>query len=548
MNNLWISLKLANGHKKTKLNKLTQSFGQLKEDDFDFEKIERYFRNKKDEGSFQVLSDKTCEDIDLENLFTFLDRTTSPVGQQFLYNRLRNLPKDSNHLKQQEKLVDLMMKDVDFRSFVLSHLHKLKGKDSYYIRSLFQDEPLEPPKWYPIVPFLTFATVLSIIGIFINPAFIFPYLLLLITNFVLHYYNKRNVSIYLSLLPELVKLNRSARGLYKDNRLKEIDPELGKALRYVKAVTFRLSFFDMGASLENDAIGLLYMIIEFIKIQFLLEPLMLFSLLKRLWKKKADIEEIYSFVGQVDFLMSIASLRMGPEKYCIPEISEKKKSLTAKNVIHPLIEHCIPNCIHVDKKSVLITGSNMSGKTTFIRTIAINAITAMTLNTCFADQFSLPRMKIYSAIRISDDLLNDRSYYFEEVLTIKDMIQECQTEIPNLFFLDEIFKGTNTVERVSAGKSVLSWLNKGGNIVFVSTHDMELTDLLHEEYRLYHFSEQVDDKNVDFDYKLKPGKNHNRNAIRILEINGYPESVVQEAVDISLKFDKIRPDFTNFST
>ena len=215
---------MAGRHKKTKLKKLIQSFGQLKDDDFDFEKIDRYFRNKKDDKSLQVLSDKTCEDLDFENLFTFLDRTTSAVGQQFLYDKLRRLPRDSEHMMQQEKLADLMMKNVDFRSFVLSHLHKLKGEDSYYIRSLFQDEPLKTPKWFSFVPFLTFATVLAIVGIFINPAFIFPYLLLLITNFVLHYYNKRNVSIYLSLLPELVKMNRSARELYKDDRLKEIDP------------------------------------------------------------------------------------------------------------------------------------------------------------------------------------------------------------------------------------------------------------------------------------------------------------------------------------
>jgi len=275
MNNLSTSLKLTSSRKKTKLNKLIQSFGQLKEDDFNFEKIERYFRNKKDEGSLQVLSDKICEDIDFESLFTFLDRTTSAVGQQFLYDRLRKIPQDSKLRTQQEKFVDLMMKDVDFRSFVLLQLQKLHRKGSYYIQSLFQDEPLTTPKWFSIVPFLTFATILAIIGIFINPAFIFPYLLLLITNFVLHYYNKRNVSIYLSLLPELVKMNRSARELYKDNRLKELDPALGKALRYVKTVAFRLSFFDMGASLENDVTGLLYMIIEFIKIQFLLEPLML---------------------------------------------------------------------------------------------------------------------------------------------------------------------------------------------------------------------------------------------------------------------------------
>jgi DNA mismatch repair ATPase MutS len=279
---------------------------------------------------------------------------------------------------------------------------------------------------------------------------------------------------------------------------------------------------------------------EIIKVQFLLEPLLLFSLLKQLWKKKTEIEEIFSFVGEVDVLMSIAALRKEPEGYCIPEITETRHSLIAKNVYHPLIEHCVANSIEINKNSVLITGSNMSGKTTFIRTIAINAITAMTLNTCFAEAFSLPRMRILSAIRISDDLVNDKSYYFEEVLTIKDMIDESRNNVPNLFFLDEIFKGTNTVERISAGKAVLSWLAKSDNIVFVSTHDMELTDLLSEEYELYHFSEQVGQKNVAFDYKLKAGKNHNRNAIRILEINGYPESVIQEAIDISKKFDDAR--------
>ena len=534
-------------NKKNDLKKLIESFGQLKDDDFDFEKIDRYFRNKKNDESFQVLSDKTCSDLDFEGLFTFLDRTNSAVGQQFLYNRLRNLPKDSSHLKLEEELIGEIMKKPDFRSFVQSNLYKLNDEEAHYIQSIFQEKPADPPKWLSFTPFLTFASLLSILGILINPAFLFLFILIFITNLVFHYMNKKNVFTYLTLLPELIKMTRIARELYKNKNLKKINPGLNKALKSVRSIGFSLTFFDMGSRVESDYTAILYWFYAQIKIIFLLEPLILFNLLKKLWGKKDDIEEIYSFVGEVDVLTSIASLRKGLEKYCIPEISEKKTPLSAKEVYHPLVEHCIPNSIEVDKESVLITGSNMSGKTTFIRTIAINAITAMTLNTCFADQFSMQRMKIYSAIRISDDLLNDKSYYFEEVLTIKQMILESQKETPNLFFLDEIFKGTNTVERVSAGKAVLSWLNRAENIVFVSTHDMELTDLLHEEYRLYHFSEQVDHKNVDFDYKLKPGKNHNRNAIRILEINGYPESVVQEAVDISRKFDQVRPDFKNIS-
>lgn len=149
---------------------------------------------------------------------------------------------------------------------------------------------------------------------------------------------------------------------------------------------------------------------------------------------------------------------------------------------------------------------------------------------------SFPFLKIFSAIRINDDLMNDKSYYFEEVLTIKDMLNQSQSNSNNLFLLDELFKGTNTVERISAGKSVLSVLAKN-NKVLVSTHDIELTDMLSDHYELYHFSETVSHKSVGFDYKLKEGKLKNRNAIRILEINDYPKEVVQEAIQIATDLD-----------
>ena len=135
--------------------------------------------------------------------------------------------------------------------------------------------------------------------------------------------------------------------------------------------------------------------------------------------------------------------------------------------------------------------------------------------------------------------MNDKSYYFEEVLTIKEMIEKSQIPGYNLFLLDEIFKGTNTIERISAGKAVLSYLNSGSNIVFVSTHDIELADMLIDTYELYHFSEQVDNKTVDFDFKLKNGKLQNRNAIRILEINDYPKEIITEAIELSEELDKI---------
>ena len=297
-----------------------------------------------------------------------------------------------------------------------------------------------------------------------------------------------------------------------------------------------MMFFRMEAKLDHDLAALVWGFIELFKIVFLIEPLFLFGVLKRLDTRRKEISNIYCFVGEIDVLISIASLRAGLPFFCSPVVANTSKNLSAKGVYHPLIYNCIENNIEINNKSILLTGSNMSGKTSFIRTIGINVICGLTLNTCFARDFSMSRMRVFSAIRISDDLLNDKSYYFEEVLTIKEMLDK-STEFQNLFLLDEIFKGTNTVERISAGKAVLSALNKGENIVFVSTHDIELADLLNEEYNLYHFSESVEHKTVDFDYKLKSGKLKTRNAIQILQINNYPDKIVKEAIEISKELD-----------
>jgi DNA mismatch repair ATPase MutS len=139
-------------------------------------------------------------------------------------------------------------------------------------------------------------------------------------------------------------------------------------------------------------------------------------------------------------------------------------------------------------------------------------------------------MKVYSSIRITDDLLEDTSYYLKEVLTIKELIEASNDKNPCLFVLDEIFKGTNTIERISGGKAILSFLNKINHIVLVSTHDIELTDLLvKDNYELFHFSELIENEKLIFDHKLKEGKLKTRNAIKILELYKYPAEIITDA-------------------
>ena len=533
--------------KKKVVQQLQQSFGKLKDASFNFELIEKYFRNKDHATSFQSLSDKTCNDLDFQELFMFIDRTSSKVGQQYLYNELRTIPADSSKVELNEKLIKELSNNglrIDTQQLLL----QLQKDDVYYIPSLFQEEHLKPPMWFFVVRLLSFTSLLSLILLPFNASLLFVLIGVFLVNMGIHYWNKKNLYRYLGSIPQLLRLNNVAQKLYKKGTFKEIDPDLPSSIKIIDQVKNRMSFFQLEAKLQGDLEVLFWAVLEIVKIVFLLEPLLLFGVLKRLNTKREAIEKVFSFVGQIDTLISIASLRDGVSDYCLPNIRENDNQILAEQAYHPLIINCVPNSIHVSDKSILLTGSNMSGKTSFIRTIGVNLITGLTLNTCFAKSMVIPRVRIYSAIRISDDLMNDKSYYFEEVLTIKDMIEKSATGKSNLFLLDEIFKGTNTIERISAGKAVLSFLANTNNLVFVSTHDIELTDMLSDNYALYHFSEIVTNKNVDFDYKLKEGKLENRNAIRILEINDYPKSIIKEALEISGELDQKREEHHHLMT
>ncbi|WP_324026481.1 DNA mismatch repair protein MutS [Maribacter sp. BPC-D8] len=525
--------------KRKQTKRLTESFGKLKNESFDFQSIRKYFENKDNSKAFQVLSDKTCLDLDFEELFMFLDRTTSKIGQQYLYNNLRTIEIDPQKTSVNEEIIQLLSEDAAFRIKIQSQLERLSKYDVYRISELFQKEHPQPPKWFFVVKLLSFTSLLSFILMFFSPNFLFLFLGVFATNFIIHIWNKKNLLSIIDAIPQLLRLNNFANYFNSIKELKKLNPNLAGFIKTINRVKYRMSFLKLETKLQGEFESIAWIFLELVKIIFLLEPLLLFGVLNRLNTKREEIANVFEFVGRIDMLISIASLRKGLDNFCIPEINNTDKKIKAIDIYHPLIINCTTNTLEVSDKSILLTGSNMAGKTSFIRTIGLNLITGLTINTCFAKSLIFPVTRIFSAIRISDDLLNDKSYYFEEVLTIKEMITESENENINLFLLDEIYKGTNTIERISAGKAVLSTLAKNGNIVFVSTHDIELTEMLSEEYELFHFSEIVNEKTVDFDYKLKKGKLKNRNAIKILQINGYPEEVVKEAIVISKELDKI---------
>jgi len=505
----------------------------LKEEDFNFNLIEHYFKHKTHFNEFQIISDQTMNDIDFHELFIFMDRTHSKIGQQYLYDRLLTIDARID-FREQEQIIDYFIKKEGIRIKTQSLLSKLNRREAYYISNLFLDRYISKPKWFCLIGILSVISSVVLVFMLFYSKLLILLLSIYLVNMAIHFWNKKNIMVYMDSIPQLPVFCGIAKEMIKMNIVLGQKQLILCSIGSILELKNSIKFFKIDTGFKSEVEVFVKFIWEITKILFLIEPLIVFYVLEKLNRKREDIQTIFEYLGRIDSAISVATVRQTMPYYCKPNLSKITKSLSFTDIYHPLIPDCVSNSLEIKNKSILLTGSNMSGKTTFIRTVAVNLLLAQAINTCFAKNLKLPQTRLFSAIRITDDLFSDKSYYFEEVLTVKDMINESLSGSNNVFFLDEIFKGTNTIERIAAGKAVLSYLAKSeNNIVFVSTHDIELTELLENTFDLYHFTEVIQGDKIHFDYMLKKGNLSTKNAIRILEINGYPSQVVDEAKRIS---------------
>ena len=526
--------------KKRRIAELERAFGKVKTEGFNFNYISRYHCNKDNSSANQVLSDQTCDDLDFDLFFTFIDRTSSKVGQQCLYQDLRTLTLDLSKTEKREKIIkyleDNPAKINEFRHL----LNTLNSTKAYFLTDIFQKELNEKPKWYFLVPLFSLFSFLSVIFSIFNPSFALLLLLVLPIHAFMHYALKLRVNLIVDSVPQLLTLNYIAKKITKDKNISSFFLDSQKSIQAIDKIKTRLFIFKDENSTLDDFYLVLWFVKEIVKITFLLEPLMSFSASDLVKKYVKEIEDVFSLVGELDIILSIIAIRNEAEVFCLPSINSTFTSIESKKLYHPLVGNPIANSFESAQKSFLLTGSNMSGKTTFIRSIGLNFITGMALNTCYAASFSCPILKIYSAIRISDDISSASSYFLQEVEAMKLIIEESNKDQINLILLDELFKGTNTVERISSAKSILSYLNKPNNFVYVSTHDLELTVLLQNEYELYYFGETISNDEITFDYTLKKGVPVSGNAIKILELKNFPSIIIKESNGLVEEFTKNR--------
>ncbi|TGK27908.1 DNA mismatch repair protein [Leptospira gomenensis] len=269
-------------------------------------------------------------------------------------------------------------------------------------------------------------------------------------------------------------------------------------------------------------------------LHLILNNLFLFDLwvLKRIsrWREKHSLLLEKSLEDGVlfDSLLSLSNVLWMSSEYNFPEIlpQGKKYSVSGTGLFHPLIPSSARVSNPVDRTEegsvVLITGSNMSGKTTYLRTLGVASILALAGGPVPAEKFSIPVLKIHTSMRNEDDLEEGISFFYAEVRRLSEIVKKVRgSETPHLVLLDEILKGTNTRERSLACKGILKELKKNRAIGFVTSHDLELAKV--DGVVLKHFQEEVLDGVMHFDYKIRNGLVETSNALRIL---------IQEGMDL----------------
>ncbi|MCJ8209497.1 hypothetical protein MUY27_07235 [Mucilaginibacter sp. RS28] len=516
---------------KALIDEIVEGWGKPKNENFDFKKISAYYNRK----PLSALSDALANDIDLEKLFEFIDRTNSRPGQQYLYDRLRGEDYDLDELKAFDAAAEQLVSDPQKRLQVCLLLHQLDHKNAYFLPELFLKKATliyaDADRLYIRFSWIIWLGLVILLAITHHQI---PFILLLFStlyNLYLHYTNKNKIAAFVSSLPQLKQLIKSAKALVTIAPSDQ-HPEVEQALKTLVPINNGLGLITLDGRAAGDQTDLGFALWELVKILLLVEPRVFINAIDKVNAHAASIEVLYRYVGYLDVVSSAVSLMEGLHYYSKPDFN-KDGVFTVEELYHPLIADCSSNSITVRAdRGVLITGSNMSGKTTFIRAVAVNTLLAQTLYVSVAKQYRAPLLKLCTSIRTTDDLQESVSYFQAEATAIHGIL-EAGNKGNCLIIIDEIFKGTNTIERVAASKAILSYLTSFPNFVFVSTHDLELAELLGDEYEPYSFEETAADTRLIFDYKIKPGILKRRNAIAVLQSAGYPSQIIDNAYKLS---------------
>lgn len=481
--------------------------------------------------SFNI-DDITWNDIDGDRLYKAINHCYSSAGDEYFYYRMRTpvLTENRDDFCKNEEIY-AYMKEHEEERIKFQLLFARMGRTGKFSLYRYLEYLCELPGKKAIVfiwPWIL--TILGIIMLFIN-----VHIGLIILAFVIVYQNVTYMKKKKDIEPYLVSFQYILRMLDTAEKVAKVVPEVWKA-EGEELKSLRKSLKDISGSniwfvssdySANAATDIVSGILMFFKMLTHVDLFIFYRMLGTVSTHTDEIDRINMLLGKMETDITISAFRQALDYYAVPVFTDK--GMMIEETIHPLISEPVANSFEISK-GMLLTGSNASGKSTFLKTVAICALLAQTIQTVPAREYVAERYRIFSSMSLRDDLESGESYYMVEIRSIKRILEAVEEDdVKVLCFVDEVLRGTNTVERIAAASEIMRSFSGENMLCFAATHDIELTQLLADVYDNYHFEEEIENNDILFPYKLLKGPANTRNAIKLLSLMGYPDSLIENA-------------------
>lgn len=461
------------------------------------------------------------DDLELEEVFHVINHTQSDIGKEYMFGRMFMNP---SHHQELERLIHIFEDEKTLKS----SLHILYELNKGYSEGL---NIFDKIKAFDVIDYIAVASIyiLFIIALVagMTQNFQLCVQLIFLWFFLAGMYHMHIIKKYDEILGMVTSYCYVIDAIDKLCHLHLFSDEhkLRKTTKMAKKYTLITHFF-----VRISSIDVIYLF-DFIKNIFMFHLLQAFILFKNKDKLKENYLYLYECIGLVDMALTVKKIR-SQYTSCIPTLGQDLK-VECQEVYHPLIKDPVKNTF-TTHESCMITGSNASGKSTFMKTIGVNMILARAIHTCFADAFYFSNHAICTSIHMKDDLLSHESYYVKEIKTLKKIIERVHRE-DCYVFIDEILRGTNERERIEISRVIIQDLFEHHSVTFITTHDLKIVDYFLDTPQ-YCFLDEVKNHQLYCDYKIKKGICRVGNAIKLLEVYDYdPELLAKIKSEVIYK-------------
>lgn len=492
---------------------------EWKLDERDYTSMKKYYHHMKNRGP--MIDDITWTDLNMDEFFKRMKNTQSSIGDEYSYyffRRQRN--PDLSHF---EQAVECIRENSEKREQLQFAFYRIGRKTNNQLIDLLIDPSKFPQISMLLIVLVTAINVGSLIWMVVDIDYgILAVCLGFCLGLILFSFVLRKIYHAFEALGMFSRMVRAAKlmvALELPAFQKETE-QMRKHLGVFKNIT---ALADYIIQISSSANSLMMILTSY----FSIYGYAYYAMVKLFQKHRNEALELYETIGYVELCISIASYRESLAYYCKPDFSEENET-AFEEIIHPLLAEPVPNTHNMGNK-LLITGSNASGKSTFARTLAVNAILGQLFNTCLAKSYRFKPCQVYSSMNLKDDIITGDSFYMAEIKSLKRLLHIAESSSYVMIFMDEMFKGTNVIERIAAASIILKKFADLDCFLCLATHDVELSRILGERYENYHFREVVTNDEIFFDYTLREGVTTGSNAIKLLAYCQYDQELVSQA-------------------